>query len=1112
MGSTLWLAVIVSCCGRRMDGRNKHSVNLGIRTAWCLFHGQKTSHRDLSLLLCDRTHPSIKSRTRSIIHHHHPYVVWYTILNMKGPKALLAEAISNALAEYFVIDPAQIETHLVHDAGLTLRHVQLRRRTVDAAPKLACHVDGVVASVAFTWKWGSGTAENGGSAWVNSAELKIEGLQFTARLEETTSQTVEEEAASSAETAPPTSPADNHGENMPTQNTTTTNNGGVRGYIRNQVERIIDTLRLSVADFTFTLQLPPQADGTTLSLVVGGAGIDLTSQGRVGETLTQRLSLTNLFAHVVATQNDDKPTTHTLLAPVSYQATCVRTAGKRFTGDLQRGLRVVGKSLDDGLQLHTGQAQIACLNALAGLALAVPQSSTTSAASKQTEPVESTPLLSDDEPKDTYHEEDKDEAEVPSSFLELPLAALSLVFPNGTQISMKNLLLEYQMDGKLFLVQGRDGLLVNELNLLALGEESVWEANLVDRALRVFSSTHHEDENPVVARIHARDAEIQNVLDGFKELLDIYKYLLTDASGATARASAKPPLSPPSPPPTKPAAAALPWRFDIYGDLSFLLEGPDDKKIASCRLHRIHANTVDQALTLASIQELDIPGRFNLTQPLDGTTISFDGSVFDVKIGDIVAKLQKPPELPELEEKLEVFEPSKSMAAESRLDSMESFPSSKQTSVSATSSTISDTAEKPGMEPVILPYGVKLRVQSATVYETDGETIHTTLSSLQAAVGPDSVDDSGGEDTLIGGVRAMMILHELQHDMISLVDPLVSAIVYPHQTSLVRKLHFGAKNVVLAAGYSIFDWIRLFESGDQNRKTKKDRSKKDQPKKDDPRKSVKKEKPGTHIHVPFAHIDPLKVKIKVKGELVSTRGTVINIKEFKGNENTVLHDLIKFYSQKAASSVPGMFKDAEVLGYNLTDAAAGGFGTMAGATALVGLGGAAAPAAGVLGIIGYDGIRHTIQAGKKGRGAEEDDPTNFSDFFRGIGQSAKDDAAAGAAKRGKEGQADPLDWALGFTSRGVDYTKENAPRLGGASAATVGFITGFAFGGPVVAVAGAIIAGKTTSGTIEAAGSLISKNNKKKAARKAAESGKGTSGSITTIDDSMVSERKKEDI
>jgi hypothetical protein len=51
------------------------------------------------------------------------------VFGVKGPKTLLASAIAEFLAEFFLVDPTKIESNLLVDAKIVLNHVQLRPQT-----------------------------------------------------------------------------------------------------------------------------------------------------------------------------------------------------------------------------------------------------------------------------------------------------------------------------------------------------------------------------------------------------------------------------------------------------------------------------------------------------------------------------------------------------------------------------------------------------------------------------------------------------------------------------------------------------------------------------------------------------------------------------------------------------------------------------------------------------------------------------------------------------------------------------------------------------------------------------------------------------------------------
>jgi hypothetical protein len=367
-----------------------------------------------------------------------------------------------------------------------------------------------------------------------------------------------------------------------------------------------------------------------------------------------------------------------------------------------------------------------------------------------------------------------------------------------------------------------------------------------------------------------------------------------------------------------------------------------------------------------------------------------------------------------------------------------------------------------------LPFGGKAAFNSITIYETDGETEHTFIKKIEFAVGPEPSED---EETPTGGVRADLMLEEFKHAMIELVEPQVSAVIHPKNMGTIDAFQFDATTISVAAGYSVFDWKRLFETGDETRE-KKDKKTRE--------KDMKSKQP---IKLPNAHIDPLKVKVVVNGDVLGFKGSTIHIKQFSGNETTTMDDMVRFYSSAVISNVPGMVTNADVLGFNVFDTAGGYVGTTVGAGALGALGSAAAPVAGVLGIVGFDGIKGTINKGKTARSKESDDPGQFGDLFRGIGQATKDAASGGAKQRGKgeTEKAGAIDWAVGSTSGVATYSSKNKARLGGAGAGTAGFMYGMALGGPVGAIAGSLIASTATRSTIDAVDHRMSGENKAQA-------------------------------
>ena len=74
--------------------------------------------------------------------------------------------------------------------------------------------------------------------------------------------------------------------------------------------------------------------------------------------------------------------------------------------------------------------------------------------------------------------------------------------------------------------------------------------------------------------------------------------------------------------------------------------------------------------------------------------------------------------------------------------------------------------------------------------------------------------------------------------------------------------------------------------------------------------------------------------------------------------------------------------------------------------------------------------------------------------MRGLVQAAGEATSDGAARRGKQGDGNIIDWTVGATSNTTEYVVENKNRLGAAGAGGGGFLLGMALGGPVGAIVG----------------------------------------------------------
>lgn len=935
---------------------------------------------------------------------------------MKGPQGILAEAIAVALADFFVIDQEAMETNLLDNAGIVLHNTKLKPQEVHLSPSMSARIEGVVQSVAFQWHWGQDSEEKGGSHWVKDVKLTIAGLNFTVELSDSTTSP---DLEASTENNPKPEPLQEEVEAT-----------GFMAYVQDQVQRIIDTLELTVTDLEIRIQLPSEE-----ALLIGGTGFNLKSLGVIkGEPLRQELEFATLYSSVVQVDGSTFP----LLEPVSYKAHCIRLFGKRFLSGIERGLKVVGESTDEGIIINVGAEQIQFLNELVGLLLSINppenEGSTKSGNAMVASKVESKETVGSDEL---------------SSLFELPLSAISLVFPNDTKISLSGLVAKYQMDGSIMKVEGHDGILVSDFPVLKLGATSLWCLDMVASEFNLWNPEHDENSHDTtVAFFHVRNDELQSVKNGLDEVLSIFNSLEDGAVLALANDDKEPPPEPPGSPQ---------WFLQLQGRIGFLWEGDDDAIDAEFFVRDVVAISEPASVLITSVDQVYIPGILKLSKPIENTRIIFDGSVFDIQIGDIVATLEEAVYAPPVEKQPTINE-------------SESFGTC-DSSVSMADSSHTSTAPP---SPFVMPFGVVASLHTITLYKLDGQTTHLSVIDTRLALGPHrSLSQLRDQD--FGGIRLALKMERIVLDLILVEKPCISAVVYLEDLDTIPHFSLQAKSVAVSAGYTALDWKRLRDFRGPNTKKKKQKVKKQA--RNEPNKAIK---------LPFAHVKPLKVSVVVSSDLVGVKDSTLHFNAFQGKRNTTSDDLIGFYASRLISRVPNIIVNAELFGTGVADTVAGSYGGATGAVAMSHLGVAAGPLGGILGIAAFDGVRNTIKAGKESRGADANDKFQLLDLARGLKYAAVRATRGGAAKRGKtdDQRGDPIDWAVGATTDVAKYTSKNKARLGSAGAGTVGFMYGMMFGGPIGAVVGAVTATVVAGKAIDKVDTLARRSKQLKQERR----------------------------
>lgn len=897
---------------------------------------------------------------------------------MKGPKTLLAEAIAGALEEYFVVD--QIQSQLLSDAAVTLNRTALKHRYLAVSATTRASLEGFVEKVAFEWHWGKSDKE-GGSDLIKDTTLTLEGLDFTISL----SRKNMEGASTDNETTPSQ-------QQQPPQPSTT--KGSIMQYVQNQVERIVDTLTLRIKNCKLTVILPDD-DGQS-KLEFGFSSIEINSMGRqqVGLPLLQELILQGLYCNAIH-QGEVK---YPILEEITYVAQTERTFGSRFSS-WNQGVDVMGQSNDHGVVLYAGEIQMQITSRLVGILLEAPASASVPASvpgsslatnsfevEVDSEGVGMAPSAeyrtdSEDSLKDddTTKEPEEEEEERLPSYIQLPLAGVSIILPNQTKLAMSELVLKYQMDGSIFSMEGKQGITVNDNSpFLQLGETSIWMADMTTSEFRIYDPTilmtatdEHaieQDDDEFVAYICANTTELAMVFAGVMGAMGILRDTASPSpeKGHTSTTTATK---------TKDDQTKSSWTIHVPGVLGCLLEtGGSNIELTVCNLQSKLAN---MSVT-TKITKFHYPGMLHLAEPIEVAFFHYDGTTATVSAI--------------LHEVVVVLKEKKDTETTSEVSDEVSSSQDEPSSLSTTSTTA--TSGYP------LPFGVHLSVNKFLSFQADAKSVHTTMEGLDFRMEPAA---SKG-NPIDNRTRVTISVDELDHDMVRLQEAHFKSIFVLSDWDPVSSFHFGAKAIYVAAGYSLGDWKSLLPEKKVNQIEKKP------------------------LRLPFANVDKLKVVAMVKG-VIGVNDTVINADPFVGTETTTTDDIVRFYSAKVTSQIPGMIGNVQILGTNVEDQVVSNYGG-----ALLGnlVGGAGV--GGLISVAAFDGVRNTIKAGKVARGVEETDDWRFSDIARGLQHAATRATQEGAAWRGKDEdeEGDVIDWAVGATSDATKYADKNKGRLAGA--------------------------------------------------------------------------------
>jgi hypothetical protein len=437
-----------------------------------------------------------------------------------SPKTLLANYLSQQLAEFFNVDATQIEANLVTDAHVKLQNVEIRPYVLetggsaeDASDFPVVIVEGRVESIEFRWEWGTGFGQ-GAHAYITDVQLHVKGAKL--RASQSKHGPPPGQSTTSPATPEPAAPTDDP------------------DWKANYLQQIVDHLRLILDSVEISIELPGNGGSPSIIIVRGeqmelltlSSGSTKNTGGEMDNGLCQRLSLGALSAVLCQSTGEKLP----LLDPVGYRAIVKRTSGRRFLDGIGAGLVITGERILAGgggasdppfpaaaanaLQFHAGVAQVSALLEAQKMLGFVDRSS------DDTLVVVPGSLGTPDENK--------------SSLFVLPVEYLSLVLPNGTHLRIDQCVVTLRTDASVCRVECPKGTLLVDGESVNYTETASWQVDLLQYLIRVerreasvkddVEPTFHDasQSEEALIQLELRVDQCRKIYHGFNDLMPLF--------------------------------------------------------------------------------------------------------------------------------------------------------------------------------------------------------------------------------------------------------------------------------------------------------------------------------------------------------------------------------------------------------------------------------------------------------------------------------------------------------------------------------------------------------------------------------------------------------------
>lgn len=945
---------------------------------------------------------------------------------IKGPKAILSSAIANALAEYFIVNPSQIESNLLSDANITLHNVQLKSTVMTlttinthGGSKTVLITSGCVDKVTFSWKWSVSRDVSATAEWIKNAVLVIEGAKFVCRLEhrdaaadnnedDTTGDTAEKNEGSSTHKSSFVNPSTIDDKTAKEIKVTP---GGISGFVQRQIEHVIDNLTLRMVDFELKIEAVMMMDSSSSSSLPSSSVVksdgDIVATCVGGTTTTSRSFIIAIDQVELLSYGRQKQQQSSSSSSSSSLKQRVNLRSFRSSISIINTGSSVTKRDEDTTAANQDNNNIDVNNFINEFAFLPTGKHSSNNNNNDNEQGEVCNVDSDREGSSSSTIEEKvyhliepfsysaDVTRVGSKRFSGLMTGLDVV---GIVPSSKE-----EEDGS-----GSDSGDGGGGIALHMGKVQVESLMLLGEMMLTPPSTPGEIGESVATTDNSTDSTAADNEAG----TDITEATQEEAIATTATIDEN-----------DPSTFTVPLSFAtlIVDEKKFSVSGIYTKYKAdgtTCQFdaRKVSYESSDGGLAEASqihvsmrptvkmiVNSIDtfyIPDVMQLTKPIEFIELKYEGKALTARFQDIevitFGKGQQDTASSTITTTKE-SSPAKSSSTKTQPSSKMSILASSKAGRQKQEQAVMITAPK-------LPFSLDVSVKTCDIKKSaDGSSMQ--MSNLQLFC---NENDTGNSSDV-----ALRFDHFKNH-LASISDVNMCASLPYDAVNCINALNLSIGDATIVSGHSVEDWQTSFQPKYQSKTAKS---------------STKNAAPSAVIKLPNATIADIKLTITYAANVgVKVKQTKFIAKAFKGKEATTSKDIISYYTLACLAKAPEFISNAEVLGLNVLDSTMGTWGNFLGVATPFGA------VTGVEAVVGVDAVKNAVNAGKRGRGVSENDDYQESDIARGLFQAAKEATVRGAEMRGKkDDEGNVIDWAVGATTTTGEYVGENKTRLGGAA-------------------------------------------------------------------------------